>query len=96
MYMRNIASIEPAFFLVLVSYNHTQPPPERRAHVFEPIAQPPPKCGAHMSISMIRGVDMVLRMAQFKLLKVQDFVARFFNNKTKIVPWRMQALKATV
>jgi hypothetical protein len=31
-----------------------------------------------------------------KLKKVQDFVARFSNNKTKIVQWHMQALKAAM
>jgi hypothetical protein len=31
-----------------------------------------------------------------KLQNVQGFVARFSNNKTKLVPWHMQALKAAM
>jgi hypothetical protein len=31
-----------------------------------------------------------------KLQKVQDFVVRFSNNKTKLVQWHMQTLKATM
>jgi hypothetical protein len=30
------------------------------------------------------------------LKKVQDFVVRFSTNKTKIVPWRIQALKVAM
>ena len=31
-----------------------------------------------------------------KLQKIQKFMGRFFNNKSKIVPWRLQALKSAI
>jgi hypothetical protein len=31
-----------------------------------------------------------------KLKKIQNFIARFSNNKSKTMPWHMQALKAAM